>query len=115
MPRKPKRPCNHPGCRELVDNGYCDKHKKIRTKRNDAKRGTSTQRGYGVGHRKIRAIVMKEEPLCRHCKAKGIRTPGTEMDHIDGNPHNIDRDNLQMLCKSCHSKKTIKEQGGFGK
>ena len=118
MPRKPKKPCAHPGCPELVDNKtYCEKHetkyKKEKWKQADSKRGTSKERGYGANHRKLRKIVLAEEPLCRHCKQEGRLVPATEMDHIDGNVYNLERDNLQGLCKSCHSKKTVKEQGGF--
>ena len=31
MPRKPKRPCSHPGCPELVDGRFCKKHEKNTT------------------------------------------------------------------------------------
>jgi 5-methylcytosine-specific restriction protein A len=117
MPIRPKRSCNFPGCTELVDKGYCDKHKKdnrkVYDKEYDRTRGTSTQRGYGANHRKLRKIVLDEEPLCRHCKAKGIIKPSKEMDHIDGDQFNLARDNLQGLCKSCHSKKTVRKQSAL--
>lgn len=29
MPKKPKRPCFYPGCPELTDNMYCERHKSI--------------------------------------------------------------------------------------
>lgn len=30
MPRKPRRPCRHPGCPNLCEDGeqYCEKHRK---------------------------------------------------------------------------------------
>ena len=28
MPRKPKKPCSYPGCPELTDGRYCEKHQK---------------------------------------------------------------------------------------
>jgi len=60
--------------------------------------------------RNLRALVLKEEPLCRDCA--GIRTvePATDVDHIT--PHRGDlalfwnRDNLAALCHACHSRKT---------
>lgn len=62
--------------------------------------------------RRIRANQLKQEPLCRECNKKGLLTPGNEVDHI----HPISRggsmtdpDNLQTLCKSCHSRKTATE------
>ena len=27
MPRKPKRPCSHPGCPNLCDGQYCEEHR----------------------------------------------------------------------------------------
>ena len=93
--------------------GYCPIHKRDRGKAYDQQRGTSTQRGYGVTHRRLRKIVMAEQPLCPECLKDGKVEPGTEMDHIDGNPMNRARKNLQMLCKRHHSLKTVREQGGF--
>jgi 5-methylcytosine-specific restriction protein A len=28
MPWKPKRPCRHPGCKNLSDQAYCEVHRK---------------------------------------------------------------------------------------
>ena len=64
--------------------------------------------------RKIRAGVLAREPLCRHCAEIGRTEPATDVDHIDGNAFNNARDNLCALCKSCHSRKTATENGGFG-
>lgn len=114
MPMKPKRPCNYINCNELVTSGYCDKHKQVDQQMYDSRRGSNTERGYGATHRKIREVVKREEPLCRECLKTGKITPSNEMDHIDGNAWNTSRDNLEMLCSSCHSRKTIREQGGYG-
>ena len=114
MPMRPKRPCGYPGCCELVSDGSrCDKHKKQEQQRYDKERGTAHERGYDANHRRLRKIVLAEEPLCRHCLEKGITTASNEMDHIDGNSRNLKRSNLQGLCKPCHSRKTIKEQGAL--
>lgn len=65
-------------------------------------------RDYGARWRKIRLMQLRAEPLCRHCKAQGVVTAATEVDHIirlrRGGTNSPD--NLQSLCKSCHSKKT---------
>jgi 5-methylcytosine-specific restriction protein A len=44
--------------------------------------------------------------------------PATEVDHKDGlgpnGPRGHDLDNLRSLCKSCHSRKTVRCDGGLG-
>lgn len=61
----------------------------------------------------IRATRIRIEPLCRHCRERGIVKAAKEVDHII--PHKGDMDlfldieNTQSLCKSCHSTKTGRE------
>ena len=65
----------------------------------------------------FRKSFLHESPLCKNfdeCKSFA-----TEIDHIkavasDFDEHFYDTNNLQGLCKSCHSKKTARENGGFG-
>ena len=117
MPISPKRTCNHPGCPNTSHKSYCEQHHiELEQRRLDNSRsyeqgrGTSTERGYNWQWRKERAVYLKANPLCVHCKAKGIVKPATELDHII--PHRgdkqlfDDKDNRQGLCKPCHSKKT---------
>jgi 5-methylcytosine-specific restriction endonuclease McrA len=72
-------------------------------KYNKPPKPTTTQQGYGWAHKKLRAVVLAEEPLCRIC----ANAFSTDMDHIDGNPFNRSRENVQGLCESCHIKKTL--------
>lgn len=65
----------------------------------------------GAAWRRLRASVLADEPLCRDCKARGIVTEATEVDHHDNDPKNNDRDNLVPLCKPCHSRKTQADMG----
>lgn len=75
---------------------------------------TTTQRGYGAHWRKVRRAVLDDEPLCRFCYAKGLVVEADEVDHIDGDSFNNDRDNLRPLCRPCHLLRTARDQA-FGK
>ena len=61
----------------------------------------------------LRLRVLKNNPLCNMCKAQGRMMPANEIDHTI--PHNDnpklfwDLDNLNALCKPCHSLKTYGE------
>ena len=62
--------------------------------------------------RKLRRLILCESPLCVACQKQGIVRPGQEVDHIismqdGGLPFDIE--NLQVLCKECHSRKTLNE------
>lgn len=111
MAQSAKRPCHVPGCSGYSEHeGYCQRHSYKRASnrpRKYTKRKKTTQRGYGTNHQQLRKIIKYQQPMCAVCG-----DPANELDHVDGNAFNLSRDNLQMLCKSCHSKKTVKEQGG---
>jgi len=58
-----------------------------------------------------RARRLAKEPLCRHCKAKGLFVASTVPDHIiplykGGSDHDL---NIQCLCESCHQAKTAQD------
>ena len=56
MPRKPLKPCNHPGCPELTENRFCVKHKNIH------ERKSANARGYDSRWRKARKRFLKANP-----------------------------------------------------
>lgn len=75
-------------------------------------------REYDRRWRRLSAIVAAEEPLCRMCLIAGKVTPREHTDHIipiEVNPAlKYVRENLQSLCRSCHTRKTMadrKERG----
>jgi len=80
----------------------------------DRTRGSAAQRGYGWQWTKLRKLVLAEQPIC---KMPGCWEPSAEVDHIvpKAKGGTDDRDNLQGLCKPCHSRKTASEDGGFGR
>ncbi len=112
MPRKPKVPCGHQGCPELVEPGrvYCAKHRPLHPEFNPS----ASSRGYGSEWRKARRGFLAAHPLCEQCMKEGRYTRATDVDHII--PHRgdmvlfWDRSNWQALCHSCHSKKTAREE-----
>lgn len=62
--------------------------------------------------RKMRMVVLNEEPNCRVCFENGRINESTEVDHIKPirlGGAKLDRNNLQGLCKSCHARKSSLE------
>lgn len=115
MPGLFLRPCTHPGCRKYAVKGeaYCEEHLKAKAKENDSRRLNAYQRGYTSKWDKARRVFLMTHPLCVVCGR-----PATDVDHIV--PHRGDKrlfwdqNNWQPLCHECHSRKTVKEDGGFG-
>ena len=117
----PIKPCRHAGCPELVrGGGYCEKHK---TEDRSVKREIQGERGSSARYhnlyftrrwREMRAAQLVAEPFCRECGKMGRRTRAEDVDHIK--PHRGDKRifydpaNLQSLCHSCHSRKTMEER-----
>lgn len=121
MPQRPAHPCAEPGCPALVRGATrCEMHTKPReqprTQEYDAKRGSASQRGYGVRWRRLRIMFLYAHPLCADPFGDhGDRpVPATDVDHIrrkkDGGKD--EWENLQSLCHSCHSRKTKHEGRG---
>ena len=114
MPRKPKRPCSHPGCPKLTDGRFCEEHQRQENKRYEKyDRDPAVRRRYGGAWKRIRDRHIAAHPLCEMCKKQGKITPAREVHHIkplsQGGTH--DDSNLMSLCKECHSRITAKEGG----
>ena len=111
MPIRPKVPCKHPGCPELVKSGtkYCDKHNAMHPE----EVRSASSRGYGNRWRRASKQFLEAHPLCEECRRQGRYTKATVVDHIV--PHRgdmklfWDRSNWQALCKRCHDQKTGRE------
>ena len=63
--------------------------------------------------RKLRAVVLRENPLCTYCLREGITKQADVVDHIipvkKWKEGELDQSNLQSLCHSCHNRKTYNE------
>jgi 5-methylcytosine-specific restriction protein A len=95
--------CAQPRCPVLVEKGYCPTHA--------ARPNADIRRWYHTAlWQRLRALVLREEPLCRECLKEGRDTPSTDVDHIIRHQGIwalfFDRANLQGLCHACHSRKT---------
>jgi len=69
--------------------------------------------------RRLRALVLSEEPFCRNCIEQDVKPPSPSIivDHIDGKAADLDdyrRSNLQGLCRYHDGLKSVAENGGFG-
>lgn len=109
--------CAEPGCPTLTPTTRCPTHTKQRqnTSRKQYDRGT-----YGSEWPAISKRYRRHHPTCEctdpNCRCNGTCTqPSAETDHIIPLRHFTNRqaahqdDNLQALCKACHSRKTSLE------
>ena len=80
MPYKPKVPCKHPRCGELVPCGqiYCDKHKIMHPEENRS----ASSRGYGGRWQIARKAYLQKHPLCVQCMKEGRYVKATDVDHM---------------------------------
>lgn len=81
-----------------------------------ADRPTANQRGYNYEWQQYTKAFRRDHPLCCHCEQQATE----HVDHIKAvsgpdDPLFWDQTNHQGLCHSCHSIKTAKEDGSFGR
>ena len=109
MPRMPKRPCPHPGCRALVEgkDSRCPEHLSAKRALDDRARGPARQWYSNRRWREIRRKFLIGHPFCAKCNR-----PAQVVDHITPRSEGGEEyewDNLQALCYSCHNRKTRME------
>ncbi len=123
MPDRPWRVCG-PGCTVLVrETSRCPKHaarfeaaKAEARKAADARRPSSSIRGYSADWVRCRRLFLAEHPLC--C-VEGCGLPAVEVDHIvsvRAAPElRLRWSNLRGMCRHHHSARTGRDQGAFSK
>ena len=113
MANKPLRPCRKPGCGELTRDGWCEAH---RPKQAPRRESAEWHRWYGldVWTKILRPEQLLREPFCRECAKRGDRVRATDVDHVLDHKGNwarfTDPGNLESLCHSCHSRKTMRDR-----
>ena len=120
MPFAAAKPCRHPGCGQLVrdGSGRCANHKaEAKKASNFTKRLSRHERGYGSAWERLRLVVLQRDMgLCQVCRTKGRLTPGSIVDHVRPKAEGgtDDLENLQVICKPCHTMKTAGESARGG-
>ena len=117
MPSRSKTPCSKCKTKLITvgSGGVCEDCRKVKHKEyNKHQRDPNAQSFYNSGFwRKLRNRKIQQDPLCEHCKARGLTILAHMVDHIterkDGGTDTMD--NLQSLCNACHEAKTNR----FGK
>ena len=110
MPYKPKKPCCYPGCPELTNERFCDKHRPQASREyNRYIRDEDSKKFYNsTAWRKLSALQLKREPLCAECLKAGRIQHAEIADHIkpirEGGAR-LDINNIQSLCRGCHNRK----------
>jgi len=107
MPYKPKKPCKYQGCPNLTNGAYCDEHKQYENHRyNKYQRNPDNAKLYGKNWNNISKAYRQAHPLCELCLSDNRLTAAVLVHHkrklTDGGTN--DYDNLQSLCRACHSR-----------
>ena len=120
MPYAPGKICGNPLCHVRVAHGvsYCEEHEaewqeKRKLRDRTRKRPQYLDPALLGRWRKVRKEYLQYHPACSDCGRMA-----TVVDHIVPHRGNedlmFDMGNFQALCKSCHGRKTARDDGGFG-
>lgn len=105
----PLKICSHPTCNRLQREARCEEHRYKQTR-------TAEQRDKfyeSTAWRKYAKAHLAVEPTCRECLKYGKVRAAEQVDHIKPRQTHPelewDEDNLQSLCRPCHTRKTRRE------
>ena len=121
MARKAAKVCRFPGCKALTTHpsGYCEECRRKVSQKYNLQRDKAVQSLYGTRWQKARRLFMASNPLCKQCADSGRVSPTEVVDHIVPHKGDIglfwDEGNWQPLCRQCHDRKTLAEDGGMGR
>lgn len=127
------RPCSHPGCPTLVRSGRCPTHRTSAPAHTSTSAPASTAAAAAPSRvlprfdhlhkpfynsrkwRLARKAYLLLHPICETCH----RAPSTEVHHVlslELRPDlALDPSNFMAQCKPCHSRETVRQDGGFGR
>lgn len=78
-------------------------------------RPSAAARGYGHRWRKYRSWFLREHPICAGCEQFAEHVDHKAAVAGPDDPLFWDQANHQGLCHECHSRKTVRHDGGFGR
>lgn len=138
MPNRPPKPCTRCGRPAQAGQSLCSRHLGQMRARGDAKRGTSTQRGYGARHESVfragvfeiwgtrcvapvgdpgdSVLIEKRQPLL--CNRRAIHADHYPRSRRELEAAGLDPDDPQHgrpLCPHHHNKHTGQTQGRLAK
>lgn len=109
MPRSARRGCSYGWCNRLAVEGecYCEEHlKQVNREYERYGRDPKTKKMYGRDWDRIRLRYKREHPFCEECLKHERLVPTQHIHHriplSEGGTHAFD--NLEALCKPCHSR-----------
>lgn len=116
MPTRAKKICAHPQCGKTITAGaYCHDHMQAKGSASKSWMDTSDHQRkvyHSARWKALRKKILRASPCCIKCKEDGRIVAASHVDHIkavkDGGAI-WDEENLQSLCRSCHSSKTSQE------
>jgi len=110
MPWKSKKECAWSGCHTTTNQRHCPAHARIAAQTTRLL-GRMRRRSYsGNAWAELRQrVIVRDRGICQMCKKPIKRAADIHVDHriekADGGTDDIR--NLQLLDKSCHSRKTM--------
>ena len=100
-------------CARCTENhlGPCPKARRQKWADYNARRGTSTEQGYGVAHRRWREQILKRDVWCVDCQVARRVTSAVEAHHLvklSAGGAALELENGLGLCKPCHSARPMR-------
>lgn len=124
-PRRGLKVCATPGCPDFAapKRSYCApcerRYDATRRQATDAARPSPAERGYGTAWRDRRARFLAANPVCADCGGAATvadHAPVTRAELVRrGDPDPDAAHHLQPRCASCHGRKTVRDDGGWGR
>lgn len=114
------RACAHPGCPTLTtSHTRCPQHTAAQRKASDTHRPNANQRGYGSQWRRTARTFLRAHPTCIDCGDPATVPDHSPLTRRELVAHGITNPDapafLRPRCKPCHDRKTVREDGGFGR